>query len=238
MIDTHCHLLPALDDGPGTQREALALARGLAGAGVSAVVCTPHFSRRFPTDHARARASLDGFRTELAAVKLPLRLALAAEVGSAAAAEAPADALSQRQLGGGHLLVELETDTPAGAVDVIADRARDLGLTPVFAHPERCRAVRSQPRVLDAARSDGALVQVIVPSLMGRWGDRAASSAWQLLESGRADLIATDAHRARHAGRYLTGALERVAARVGRRRLVELTETVPARLLPDPGKLE
>ena len=55
MIDTHCHLLPAIDDGPPSTRESLELARQLVDTGVRMVVCTPHFSRRFPTDHAETR---------------------------------------------------------------------------------------------------------------------------------------------------------------------------------------
>ena len=34
MIDTHCHLLPALDDGPPGRAETLALASALQRAGV------------------------------------------------------------------------------------------------------------------------------------------------------------------------------------------------------------
>ena len=41
MIDTHCHLVPGVDDGPADLVEALELARALVGDGVSAVVCTP-----------------------------------------------------------------------------------------------------------------------------------------------------------------------------------------------------
>ena len=44
MIDTHCHLLPAVDDGTRDNAEALELARELVNAGVRHVVCTSHFS--------------------------------------------------------------------------------------------------------------------------------------------------------------------------------------------------
>ena len=35
MIDTHCHLLPGLDDGPATITEAIQLARMMLADGVS-----------------------------------------------------------------------------------------------------------------------------------------------------------------------------------------------------------
>ena len=80
MIDTHCHLLPQLDDGPASDREALALASGLAASGVTLVLCTPHYSSRFPTDQ------LEALQREAALVRLledegvSLELVVAAEV--------------------------------------------------------------------------------------------------------------------------------------------------------------
>ena len=41
MIDTHCHLLPGLDDGPATITEAIQLARMMLADGVSGALCTP-----------------------------------------------------------------------------------------------------------------------------------------------------------------------------------------------------
>ena len=41
MIDTHCHLLPRIDDGPKTTTDAVRLARRLRDEGITSVVCTP-----------------------------------------------------------------------------------------------------------------------------------------------------------------------------------------------------
>jgi protein-tyrosine phosphatase len=38
MIDTHCHLLPGLDDGPRTVREALQLAQMMVADGITSVL--------------------------------------------------------------------------------------------------------------------------------------------------------------------------------------------------------
>lgn len=42
MIDFHCHLLPALDDGAVNVDESIAMARSLADFGYKTVFCTPH----------------------------------------------------------------------------------------------------------------------------------------------------------------------------------------------------
>jgi protein-tyrosine phosphatase len=232
VIDTHCHLLHGLDDGPRVVGDSIDMARTLAGAGVTGVACTPHFSGRFLTPVDDARAALDELRIALAAESVELEIVLGAELSPAMALDAPDRELLDRTLGAGSLLVELEPDTPVAAVDLVIARLGDLGLRAVFAHPERCRAVRSRPRVLDAARSAGALVQVVVRSL-GRPTRADAGAAWDLLDAGRVDLIASDAHRAAD-GAALGSALEEVGRRYGGAALAALIDSAPARLLGRP----
>jgi protein-tyrosine phosphatase len=230
VIDTHCHLLPALDDGPADVEAAVALARQLAGAGVSMVLCTPHFSRRHPTTQAAARERLIELRGELFDRGVRLKLRLAAEVSPGLVATAPSEELVARSVGE-FLLVELEPDTPASFLETALERLAQDGLRPVFAHPERCAAARSQPRLLEEARTDRALVQVVASSLTRRFGSEVEGAAWRLLESGRVDLLASDAHRARPEGLHLEQALSLVSERLGEEALRELTERAPARVV-------
>jgi protein-tyrosine phosphatase len=231
MIDTHCHLLPALDDGPRRLDESVMLARQLRSAGVSRVVCTPHFSRRFPTDHRLATARLNELRLKLASAGIALELQLAAEIAPSAALESERQQLERRHLGSRHLLVEVDRDTPAGFLELLLSRLRKFGRVPVLAHPERCPALHSQPHLLDAARAQGALVQVVAPSLTGRSGETAERAAWRLLESDRVDLLASDAHRPGRQGLSLTRALPLLVRRLGRERVRALTEDAPAMVL-------
>lgn len=230
MIDTHCHLLPGVDDGPRTITQALELAAGLARVGVHRVVCTPHFSRRFSADHARASAQRDELAARLREAGIELELELAAELTAAMALEASEEDLWPRRIGPRHLLVELTRETPAAALELVEERLAKLGLTPVLAHPERCPAVRDQPHLLDAARARGALVQVVAPSIAGAPDSARAQAAWRLLRSGRVDLLASDSHRPAHAER-LRSALGNLRRELGETALVELTEAGPKRLL-------
>ena len=230
MIDTHCHLLPALDDGPPDLEAALALARQLVDAGVSAVLCTPHFSRRYPTSAEAARERLVELRGELFERGVRLRLRLAAEVSPAFVAAEPSHALIARSIGG-FLLVELEPTTPSSFLETALERLAQDDLRPVFAHPERCAGARSQPRLLEEARAGGALVQVVASSLTGRFGSEIEAAAWRLLENGGVDLLASDAHRHRAEGSHLEHALALVSERLGAEALRELTERGPARVV-------
>jgi protein-tyrosine phosphatase len=233
VIDTHCHLLPQLDDGPATEEEAVALARGLARLGVFAIVCTPHYSRRFPTSYADARARLDRLEHQLRDAGVSIALSLAAEISPGYAVSQPDEELKQRSVGGRFLLVELLPDTPAVFLETAVEHILPLGLTPVFAHPERCAALQSAPRLLGDARAGGALLQIVASSLAGRWGSRIAMAAWDLLDAGVIDLLASDSHGPRSTAN-LQRAAELVRKRYGADALEELVERRPAEMLKRP----
>jgi protein-tyrosine phosphatase len=241
VIDTHCHLLPGLDDGPRTMGESVDLARALANAGVHAVVCTPHYSRLYPTRHSDASATLEHLRDELQQAGITLATTLAAEVSPALALTTSLDELQERSIGGRFLLVELEPDTPPSFPSVLLERLAEGRLAPLLAHPERCRSVQRDPAVLDQARAAGSLVQIVASSLVGRWGRGTARAAWSLLESGRVDLVASDAHGHHRApdSADLVEAAEEIVRREGRAAYLALTSEHPAAVVRGlrPGDL-
>jgi protein-tyrosine phosphatase len=231
VIDTHCHLLHSLDDGPKTEADSIELARQLATAGVRAVICTPHFSRRFRTELRPALQRITRLERLLLEAPIALSLTLAAEVSPAFAVSEPMDELLPRTMGSRFLLVELEPDTPAAFLETAVERLASERLSPVFAHPERCRSVREQPRLLEEARAAGALVQVVAPSLTGRWGRDVGIAGWKLLDAGVVDLLGSDSHRPAEEKTHLEVAAAEVETRYGREVLAELTEREPLRLL-------
>jgi protein-tyrosine phosphatase len=226
MIDTHCHLLPELDDGPGSEDEAVQLARGLVASGITFALCTPHYSRRFPTEQVDVLERHQALAEALEQEEVGLEVGVAAEVSPELAISADPDELLARSVCQRFLIVELLPDTPAVALATIVVRVGELGLLPVFAHPERCRALRSRHGPIDEARSEGALTQVVATSLIGRWGDDIAGAAWRLVDTGRADLIASDAHHPGHRSMLLDAA-ELVENRLGGNMRRELTESRP-----------
>jgi protein-tyrosine phosphatase len=235
VIDTHCHLLAGVDDGPRTDAESLRLARKLVAEGVTTVLCTPHFSDQFATPVLAARQSHDRLRREFGVVGIELETHLAAELSVPRALNTPPSRLRVRSFGGSYLLVELVRNTPGAAVQEVCARLGSLGLVPVLGHPERCAAVQADPGLLDEAKAAGALVQVVAPSLSGRWGDDVWTAAWGLVETGVADLVASDAHRVSANSPQLAAVAELIESRCGVERRRELTELAPRRLLHGPS---
>jgi protein-tyrosine phosphatase len=231
VIDTHCHLLPGLDDGPRTIEESLDLARMLAQSGVHHILCTPHYSSMFPTSHDDAESRLRDVRARLAETPLGLEISLAAEVAPATAATAPPEELLRRSIGRRFLLVEVLPDSQPVPLAAVVDRAGELGLKVIFGHPERCRALQRRPGLFDEFRADGALVQVVAPSLIGRWGPEVQAAAWRLVDTGRADLIGSDSHGTARRRPHLGEAARLVTDRLGGAVLDQLTRLKPKLVL-------
>jgi protein-tyrosine phosphatase len=231
VIDTHCHLLPGLDDGPGSLSEAVELARRLAAQGVRRVLCTPHYSRLFPTAHDRAAEQLRELAPAIEAEGIGLELSLAAEIGPGFAASAPLDELLPRTIGGRFALVEVLADTSPTALLAIRERFDAAGIGIILGHPERCRALHRHPAAFDSLRHDGALLQVVAPSLLGSWGRNVEGAAWRLVDTGRASLLGSDAHGTVRRRPHLSEACELVERRLGSGVVTELTERVPAAVL-------
>jgi protein-tyrosine phosphatase len=234
VIDTHCHLLAGLDDGPRSFNDSIRMARRLADTGVELVVCTPHYNARFPTPVTAAAAALERLADALSVLEVSLGLRLAAELDPETAFGASPDELRSRRLAPGFVLVELVPATTAGEIRRVADRLAELGLAPVFAHPERCRAVQQQPGLLDGARSDGALVQIVASSLIRTATATVGRIGWAMIELGRADLVASDAHRPESGRLQLGPVRDEIGRRYGAKVAAELLTLAPARLLGVP----
>jgi protein-tyrosine phosphatase len=230
LIDTHCHLLPAVDDGPASETDAIELARRLSEQGVRRVVCTPHVSRRFRPEAAKVSARRDELEATLQALEIPLELDTAGELSGGFALAADAEALRPWLLGERHVLVEVVRDTRPEFFERVTSKLERDGLAPVLAHPERAAALWRDATPLDAARAAGALVQVVAPSLGGSIGSDVHRTAWELVESGTADIVASDAHRAGGA-LTLAGVLGLLHDRVGADAVRRLTVEGPGRAL-------
>jgi protein-tyrosine phosphatase len=230
MIDTHCHLLWRLDDGPKTAIASMDLARSLVRQGVTTVLCTPHYSARFPTSHDVAGERLEELRRDLAALEIPLHTMLGAEIHFRLALSGPLEEIGERSIGG-FAIVELEGTATAATPVAVHERLAEVGLVPIFAHPERSAAVRGDFSGLDEARAGGALVQVLASSLAHRRGSNVAEGASALLDTGRADLFASDAHGARGTASRLRSILDAMTKRYGADAVDRLTKVRPAEIL-------
>jgi protein-tyrosine phosphatase len=224
IVDLHSHLVPGVDDGTATIAESLAALAGLYGEGVRTVITTPHLLVPRLTD-AGIEQELDLHRRafdQLVAAgagrdDLP-SLGLGQEIW-APDASAARRIVRRHDVGlnGRFLLVEFGFELQGNHNDVVRE-VLDAGRQIVIAHPERYYYLPGH-EPLDVMRTwqeMGALLQVNVGSLTGHYNQSSPGSerlAWQMIDSGLVDVLATDHHGPRRDGVSPREALETLIAR-------------------------
>jgi len=193
MVDIHCHILPALDDGSDCFETSCAMAEMAIKDGITHVIATPHASPgyRFVPELIRAR------RDELQA-RFEGRLTLATGCDFHLSFENLLDirhnperfTLNQKN----YLLVEFADYSIPPSLDQALHELKLAGLHPVITHPERNPLIRSQPERLYKWLRLGCYVQVTAQSLSGKFGEAAQEMAELWLDSGAVHFLASDAH--------------------------------------------
>ncbi|HLL53707.1 MAG TPA: CpsB/CapC family capsule biosynthesis tyrosine phosphatase [Myxococcaceae bacterium] len=231
FCDLHCHLLHGVDDGAKTLEDTLEMARALVDLGFSAVAPSPHARPEYaPRETTSAR--LAEVAEALKSANIPLELAPNAEnflldehlferLGTPEA----------RLLGaGGYLLVEAPYTSPVTALPQMVFRMRVKGVTPLIAHPERCLEFERPGRAREAVKA-GALLQLDIGALTGRYGGAAKKVARTLLDEGLYAVGATDLHSPVGAREWVGKALAELRDRAGEQEFQALMSDRPWRLL-------
>jgi protein-tyrosine phosphatase len=190
--ELHFHILPGVDDGPRTLDEALELARMTVADGTSTVVATPHAR---DVDIASVPERVELLQADLDNAQIKLRVLPGVEI--AQDDRLTADELeiaAQGPRGARWVLLEAPLFLDAPGLLEAAGEITKRGYGLLIGHPERSRALMSSGRI-DELTAAGAKLQINGSSLIGRHGPRVRDWAIELASSGRADVVASDAHR-------------------------------------------
>jgi len=190
VLDLHCHLLPAVDDGSRSVSRSVAVLLAFKAQGITGVCLTPHLLA------SEAGAGVPAVQ-EAAFQKLApaapngIRLMRGAEV----MLDRPMDRVVARDRavtlnGSRYILVEFPRQVaPTTVVDALA-LVLEIGLVPVVAHPERYSCC--EPMYARRWKEMGVLLQLDGPTLLmpRTRGHRAR----ELLSHGLCGIIAADNH--------------------------------------------
>ena len=197
MIDLHCHILPALDDGALDLEDSLAMARVAAADGIETIAATPHIRHDHDVRIPQLPARVEELNEAIGGDAIPLQVVTGGEV-----AETALEGLSQEELravslaGRGWILLEPRPgplgDSLLDAVDHLGDR----GFHALIAHPERHPANDLSERIAQLIER-GALIQVTAAYLAS---GPAREGMLMLAERGLIHVLSSDAHSS-HGGR-------------------------------------
>jgi protein-tyrosine phosphatase len=198
VIDLHCHILPALDDGAVDLDDSVAMARQAESDGIEIVVATPHIRSDHDVQVGELETQIAAVNAELRRTAVDVVVSPGGEVADEALHEVPDAKLRLVSLGatGVWLLIEPRPGPITGDLIDTVDRLRDRNFRCVIAHPERHAGGDFRER-LEALVERGALIQVTAALIAD---GPAAPTMLELAEHGLVHLLGSDAHSS-HAGR-------------------------------------
>lgn len=196
-VDTHCHILPAVDDGPATTEQSLALAEALVNAGFSQVIATPHFADNLSAEYlALIRMQYAVLTEALREADIPLSVHLGAEILLSPDVLRLAKSETLPTLSNTpYILMELPYYQAVTSYTFDAMFSlQAMGYRPILAHPERVEAIKGSDEIIQRLVRSGIYLQVNLGSLTGCYGQRAKRTAEKIVTGGFCHLLATDSH--------------------------------------------
>lgn len=242
LIDLHSHLAPGVDDGADSLDRAIRAVGRLAHAGVRHVVTTPHIDaslisrpEAFEEDQRKTEAAWE----KVAMACRHRRPSLAFHMGREILLDTSRPDTTDprvRLARGPYVLVEYPRLTiPTGSEDVLY-HIGSQGHRPVIAHVERYHYGTDREEVLEEWRDAGAIFQVNAASLLGKYGPMSRDLAWDLLEWGAVDLLASDYHA--RGEPWILESIEALIEAGGQEQLHLLYRVNPARVLAGEPTVE
>ncbi len=196
LVETHCHILPAIDDGAKDIETSLNMIKELQNQGATKIIVTPHYYSD--------SISLEDFVVKRDDALQKLKSALpegSPEIIPAAEVFVTRylfnnDDLSKLCYGkNNYILVEhpFSSSFSDETCDRILSLCCDYGLTPILAHIERYNSLMNSESKLDRLINMGCLTQVNIESFANA-PRLTRKKLFKYLNSGRIHLIGSDCH--------------------------------------------
>jgi protein-tyrosine phosphatase len=196
LVDTHCHLLAALDDGPRTEAEALAMCRIASADGVQIALATAHQNERWSlVTPQRIRQASRRLNDALQSAGVPLTVFPGAEVTLQPETENAWRAGNLLSVAdrGQYLLFEMPGSVFVDPVEMVGDFRR-MGVRLILAHAERYPELLEDVERVEQLIRAGCLIQVSTGSVTAPWSrsDERALKSW--FKRGMVHVMGSDGH--------------------------------------------
>lgn len=200
MIDLHCHILPALDDGSLDLSDSVAMARVAERDGIEVVCATPHIRFDHDVRIGELARRVGQLQQELDERGVGVRVAQGGEVSQLAADDLSDGELREVSLGGnGWILLEPAPGPLAGELAPQVRRLAARGFQILLAHPERHAGADLEERLVELVDA-GCLLQWTADFVARADPADPDALVLRLARDGLVHVLASDAHSS-HGGR-------------------------------------
>ncbi len=195
VLDIHTHILPGVDDGPSTDKEALSMLKKARTQEITEVIATPHYSGKFPNDcPERIREMCREIQEKAQRAGIHIRIWPGQEIFYG---EGTAEKLERGELltlaDSRYVLVEFHPEAPYSLIFRALRELMTAGYYPVLAHVERYRSLRKENRI-DEITGQGAYLQMNFRSVGGSWYNERTRWCRKTLREGKIHFLGTDMH--------------------------------------------
>jgi protein-tyrosine phosphatase len=191
VIDLHCHILDAIDDGARDADDSVGMARQAEEDGIEAVCATPHIRHDHDVRIEELAGRVAGLNARLEQELVAVRILQGGEVAETAVEGLSEEELAQVSLGdGGWILLE---PAPGPLGDSLLRRISHLherGHRALIAHPERHLSADMFERMA-ALVAEGALIQATADFFLR---EQMAVGMLAMAERGLVHVLSSDAH--------------------------------------------
>jgi protein-tyrosine phosphatase len=197
VIDLHCHILPALDDGALDEQDSLAMGRQAVNDGIEAICATPHIRHDHDVRIEQLAGRIESLSARLRDQGVSVSVLQGGEVAETAVENLSEEELGRVSLGDGNWV--LLEPAPGPLSDSLVRRVEHLaerGHRALIAHPERHLSEDMYERI-GRLVGEGALVQATADFFLR---ERTAAGMRYLAEAGLIHVLSSDAHSS-HGGR-------------------------------------
>ena len=217
MIDLHSHILPELDDGASSLDMSIEMARIAVEDGTTHIACTSHITPGvYHNTKAIISERMKVLQAALAESEIELKLLEGADVhvspdieGGLQKGEIPTLARSK------YFLFEPPHHVLPPRLIEFTKRLLAADYVPVLTHPERLSWIEDNYPIIREMDEAGVAIQLTAASITGRFGKRPKYWSERMLDEGRVDIIASDAHNTSSRPPGLSQARDAVNERLG-----------------------
>ena len=198
FTDIHSHILPEVDDGCNTIKEALALIDSAIKNNVKSIMLTPHFNcENNPLKKVDFLKRIKSLQLSAEKKKLDIKIYPGMEVKvSLRITEFIKNKDYVTTLAGKnkYMLLELPFSHEPYKLSNILFEIKLMKIIPILSHPERYDYLANKIKYLEKLHDEGLLMQINNSSLIKGWTDPTSRRAVHMLKSGIIDFIGSDCH--------------------------------------------